>query len=222
MKKTAVVLLSGGQDSSTCLYWTKERFKKVYAIGFYYGQKHKKELEQAQKICGLVGVEYKIFDVTGLAGKSSLNNGGDHNEKSQTNKELPASFLPGRNILFLSIAASFCGTVGSTDIITGVCQTDYSGYPDCRKVTVSALENTLSLGMGMGDFIIHTPLMYLTKAETWRMAKELGCLEVIIKETVTDYNGDMTENEWGFGKADNPASVLRKNGFYEAKQNGWI
>ena len=90
--------------------------------------------------------------------------------------------------------------------MTGVCQTDYSGYPDCRRTTIDAMQNTLSLGIGAGDFRIHTPLMYLDKAETWKMAKDLKCLDVIINDTLTDYDGDMTENEWGYGQESNPAS----------------
>ena len=220
--ESAVILLSGGQDSTTCLYWAKSRFKKLYAIGFDYGQRHRVELTQAQKIADAVSVPYKIFDMKNLLAPSSLTAEGDHNEKSNINAELPASFTAGRNILFLTVAASFAATVGANDLICGVCQTDYSGYPDCRQHTIDAMQLTLSLGAGIGDVRIHTPLMYLTKAQTWKMAKDLDCLDVIINDTVSDYNGTMIKQEWGYGVLDNPASELRARGYFEAKDKNWI
>jgi 7-cyano-7-deazaguanine synthase len=221
-QRVAVVLFSGGQDSTTCLFWALSRFKTVVAVGFNYGQMHAQELIQAQKIAERAGVEYKIFDIRGIFGKSSLTEHSDHNKKSIINKELPASFVAGRNLLFLTIAGSYCAQIGATDIITGVCQTDYSGYPDCRQETILAQQNTLSLGLGIGNIEIHTPLMYLTKAETWKLAKDLNCLDIIINDTLTDYNGSMKLNEWGFGETNNPASILRAKGYYEAKEKGWI
>ncbi len=219
---SAVVLLSGGQDSTTCLYWAKKNFKEVIALGFDYGQMHAQELEQAKKIAKDAKVEYKILNIKGLLAKSSLIEHSDHNAKSYLNDELPASFTAGRNILFLSVAGSFASEKGINDLVTGVCQTDYSGYPDCRRTTIDAMQNTLSLGYGSGDFRIHTPLMYINKAETWKLAKELDCLDIIIKDTLTDYDGNMTPNEWGFGSATNPASELRMKGFYQAKELQWI
>lgn len=218
----AVVLLSGGQDSTTCLYWAIKEFSEVYAVGFDYGQMHVKELEQAQKIADRLGVSYKTFDLKNTLAPSSLTEQIDHNKASKINADLPASFTAGRNLLFLTIAASYAASLGANDIVTGVCQTDYSGYPDCRRTTIDAMQLSLSLGIGIGDIRIHTPLMYLTKAETWKMAKELGCLGVIINDTLTDYNGSMIKNEWGYGKEDNPATILRAKGYFEAKQNGWI
>jgi 7-cyano-7-deazaguanine synthase len=218
----ALILLSGGQDSTTCLYWAKQQFKEVYAIGFDYGQMHIKELEQAKKIAKNANVNYKIFDIKGLLGKSSLTEKTDHNKTSHLNKDLPASFTSGRNILFLSIAGSYASDLGINDIVTGVCQTDYSGYPDCRRTSIDAMQNVLSLAYGTGDFRIHTPLMYLSKAETWKLAKDLGCLDIIINDTLTDYNGSDIKNEWGMGVEDNPATRLRVKGYYEAKENGWI
>jgi 7-cyano-7-deazaguanine synthase len=218
----AVILLSGGQDSTTCLYWAKKQFGEVCAIGFDYGQMHVKELEQAKKIASDIGVYYKIFDVKNLLAKSSLIEKTDHNQKSHINKDLPASFTSGRNILFLSIAGSYASELGINDIVTGVCQTDYSGYPDCRKTSIDAMQNVLSLAYGNGDFRIHTPLMYLDKAETWKLAKDLNCLDIIINDTLTDYNGNTTMNEWGMGVNNNPATELRIKGFYEAKSKGWI
>lgn len=222
MNDKAVVLLSGGQDSTTCLYWANKRFKSVLAIGFDYGQNHINELSQARKIASDANIPYKIMDVKELLASSSLTEHSDHNEASYLNESLPASFTSGRNLLFLTIASSYGAEMGVTDIVTGVCQTDYNGFPDCRRTTIDSMQTTLSLGMGIGDIRIHTPLMYLTKAETWKLANELGILSVIIEDTMTDYDGDMTINEWGYGIADNPASKLRKKGFYEAKEQGWI
>ena len=218
----ALVLLSGGQDSTTCLYWALDNFDKVEAVGFDYGQSHIVEIEAAKIIADQVNVPYKVFDIKGLLAKSSLTEHTDHNKASYLHDDLPASFTSGRNIIFLSIAASYCAQFGINDIITGVCQTDYSGYPDCRRTTIDALQNTISLGYGAGDFRIHTPLMYLNKAETWKMAKDLDCLDVIINDTMTDYNGSQTMNEWGRGDYDNPASKLRADGFYQAKSKGWL
>lgn len=220
--KNALVLLSGGQDSTTCLYWALAKYDKVYAIGFDYGQMHAVELEKAKSIAKNCNVSYIIKDVKGLLAASSLTEHTDHNEASQIDASLPASFTAGRNLLFLTVAASYAATLKVSDIITGVCQTDYSGYPDCRRNTIDAVQLALSLGLGTGDMRIHTPLMYLTKAETWKLAKDLGCLEVIINDTITDYNGTMTKNEWGFGTLDTPSSQLRAQGYYEAKANGWI
>ncbi len=220
--KKALVLLSGGQDSTTCLYWAKKEFDKVIAVGFDYGQSHAKELEQAQKICDDAKVDYHVFNVKHLLASSSLTKHSNHNEASHIDHNLPASFTAGRNILFLTIAASYAAEKSINDLVTGVCQTDYSGYPDCRRTTIDAMQNTLSLGVGAGDFRIHTPLMYLDKAETWKMAKDLKCLDVIINDTLTDYDGDMTENEWGYGQESNPATKLRVKGYYQAKERGWI
>lgn len=218
----SLVLLSGGQDSTTCLYWAKDKFSEVSAIGFDYGQSHKIELEQAKKIAQDAQVPFSIIDVKGLITGSSLVNNQDHNSQSPLNSDLPASFAPARNLLFLTLAGSLAVQEGITDLVTGVCQTDYSGYPDCRRNTIDALQLTLSLGLGVGDIRIHTPLMYLTKAETFKLAKDLNCLEIIINDTMTDYNGDQTINEWGKGLLNNPASTLRANGYMEAKNNGWI
>lgn len=218
----AIVLLSGGQDSTTCLYWAKKQFSKVYAVGFNYGQRHFQELAQASKIAQEAEVPYKLFDVRDLLASSSLTSSENHNTPSKINAELPASFVAGRNLLFLTIASSYGAEIGVNNLIIGASQTDYSGYPDCRHNTLQALSLTLSLGLGVGDVHIHTPLMYLTKAETWKLAKELGCLEVIINDTLTDYNGSMVKNDWGYGVEDNPASVLRAKGYREAKERGWI
>lgn len=230
----AGVLLSGGQDSATCLYWAKEKFNKVIAIGFDYGQKHSIEIQKAQIIASKAKVEYKLFNIKGALGGSSLTDfGKSHNSEHTQDASLPASFTPGRNMLFLTIAAGFLYGEGIRDIVTGVCQTDYSGYPDCRQSFIDSIKETLSYAMNPNYdycnphtrkllFEIHTPLMHLTKAETWKLAKELGCLDIIINDTMTDYNGDTTMNEWGMGVNNNPATALRVKGYYEAKEKGWI
>jgi len=199
----AVILLSGGQDSTTCLYWAKKQFSDIYAIGFDYGQKHGIELNMALTIAERLNVQYKIIDVKGL-----LN----------TNNETDFRITTGRNALFLTIAASLFDV---DNIVAGFCQMDFQGYPDCRQSFVDSQRLTLSLALDK-DIKIHTPLMHKTKAETWKMAKELNCLDVIINDTMTDYNGSIVKNEWGYGINNNHATELRIQGFYEAKQNGWI
>jgi 7-cyano-7-deazaguanine synthase len=224
--KKAIVLLSGGQDSTTCLYWARREFGlDIIPIGFDYEQSHKVELFQAMKICNKLGLDYKVLKCQELLGGSSLTNHSDHNEKSSFNSELPASFTPGRNLLFLSIAAAMAARIGAKDIVTGVCETDYSGYPDCRFSFIKSMELTINEALGLyssNRITIHTPLMYLSKAETWRLAKELGCLDIVIAHTMTDYNGDMTMHEWGMGNENNPATKLRVKGYFEAKERGWI
>lgn len=222
-EKTALVLLSGGQDSVTCLFWAKQNFKNVEALGFNYGQKHLVELEQAKLIAEKAEIPLHIMNVAGmLQGSSLTEHDKDMNSPHESDAGLPSSFVPGRNALFLTTAASYAYTRGIFDLVGGMCQTDYSGYPDCRRVFVDSLQTTVSLALDK-DVRIHTPLMYLTKAETWKMAKDLGVLEIVRDYSHTDYNGDRsTYNEWGYGKLDNPASVLRAKGYEEAKQKGWV
>lgn len=220
---SALVLFSGGQDSTTCLYWAKQRFERVEAIGFDYGQKHRVELQQAQHIADLAKVRFTVFDIRGtLSGSALTEHDKDVSAQHDKNAALPASFVPARNALFLTLAAGHAYNLGIQDLVGGMCQTDYSGYPDCRRVFVDAMQTAMSLATAV-DLRFHTPLMYLTKAETWRLAKELGAFEIVRDITHTDYNGDHTTyNEWGYGKLDNPASELRAKGYFEAKANGWI
>ena len=222
-QNAALVVFSGGQDSTTCLYWAKQRFERVECLGFDYGQKHRVELEQAQKIARDAGVSYNQIDIRQtLSGSALTEHDKDVAAEHEKNASLPSSFVPGRNALFLTLAASHAYNRDIFDLVGGMCQTDYSGYPDCRRVFVEAIETSLSLAMEC-DLRIHTPLMYLTKAETWKLANELGILEVIRTDTHTDYNGDRsTLHEWGYGKLDNPASELRARGYEEAKEKGWI
>lgn len=220
---SALVLFSGGQDSTTCLYWAKQRFERVETIGFDYGQKHRVELQQAQEIATLAGVPFTIFDIRGtLSGSALTEHDKDVSSQHEKNAALPASFVPGRNAVFLTLAAGHAYNRGIADLVGGMCQTDYSGYPDCRRVFVDAMQTALSLAMSI-DLRFHTPLMYLTKAETWKLARDLDVLEIVRDLTHTDYNGDRTtKNDWGYGQLDNPASILRAKGYAEAKANGWV
>lgn len=204
--KDAVILFSGGQDSTTCLYWAKEKYDRIYAVGFDYGQKHKIELESAQKICDKENIEYKIFNIEHLL---------------KTNNSSNLRLTEGRNSLFITIAGIYAKGLEITDLITGTCQMDFQDYPDCRRKFIDSIQLALTLGMDI-DFRIHTPLMYLTKAETWKMAKDLNILDIIINDTMTDYNGSNILNEWGYGVNDNHATELRVEGYYEAKEKGWI
>ncbi|GAB5520615.1 MAG: 7-cyano-7-deazaguanine synthase QueC [Rhodothermales bacterium] len=220
---SALVLFSGGQDSTTCLYWALDRFDHVEAVSFDYGQKHQVELEQARLIAQDAGVDLRLIQMDGLLQGSALTeHDKDMSGEHELAPHLPASFVPGRNALMLSIAASYAYTRKIYDLVGGMCQTDYSGYPDCRRVFIDSQQTTLSLALDT-DLRIHTPLMYLTKAETWKLAADLNVLDIVRDHSHTDYNGDRsTYNEWGYGKLDNPASILRAKGYEEAKANGWL
>ncbi|HYE55396.1 MAG TPA: 7-cyano-7-deazaguanine synthase QueC [Chitinophagaceae bacterium] len=223
MRYAAVVLFSGGQDSTTCLFWAKQQFREVRALGFSYNQKHEVELKQAAIIAEQAGVPFKVMDLRGMLHGSALTeHDKDVSAAHELNHQLPASFVPGRNAVFLTIAISHAYTLGIHDVVGGMCQTDYSGYPDCRRDFIDSLQTTMRLALD-ADVRIHTPLMYLTKAETWKMAYDLGVLDIVRDLSHTDYNGDRTTyNEWGYGKLDNPASVLRAKGYEEAKAKGWL
>lgn len=222
--KKVLVLLSGGQDSTTCLFWAADKWgaENVEAIIFDYGQKHSDEIGFALKNCGKLGVEATVKDLNGLLQDSALvNHEEDISAPHALAPNLPASFTPGRNLLFLVVAAAHAYGKGITDLVTGVCQTDYSGYPDCRQNTIAALEAALKLGLDK-PVQIHTPLMFLTKAETFKMANDLGVLQDIIEDTLTDYNGVQVLNYWGRGNLENPASQIRKKGYDEAAEKGWV
>ena len=223
MDNSALVLFSGGQDSTTCLFWAKQQFRHVEALGFTYNQKHEVELKQASIIAQKARVPFKIMDIKGiLQGSALTEHEKDVSAQHELNEELPASFVPGRNAVFLAIAISHAYTLGITEVVGGMCQTDYSGYPDCRRVFIDSMQSSMSLALDQAIHI-HTPLMYLTKAETWKLAYDLDVLEIVRDLSHTDYNGDRsTYNEWGYGKLDNPASILRAKGYEEAKSKGWL
>lgn len=211
--KKALVVLSGGQDSTTCLFWAIDRFGKenVAAVGFNYGQRHKAELECAQDICHEAGIPYEVIDtpIINQLSANSLTREDIPVEETKPEGAPPNTFVEGRNLLFLSYAAIFAKTHGITDLVTGVCETDFSGYPDCRDIFIKSLNVTLNLAMEY-NFVIHTPLMWLTKADTWEMADKLGVLDTIYNETLTCYNGIK-----GTGCGHCPACYLRKKGYDE-------
>lgn len=207
----AVVLFSGGQDSTTCLFWAKKHFKKVYALSFLYGQKHAHEVELARGIAGGAGVEFHVMDTSfiGSLGSNSLTDSSLVMDESKPENTFPNTFVPGRNLFFLSIAAVFARERKAFHIVTGVSQTDYSGYPDCRDMFIKSLNVTLNLAMDE-QFVIHTPLMWINKAQTWALADELGVFDLVRNETLTCYNGIPAD---GCGHC--PACKLRREGLEE-------
>lgn len=207
MDNRAVVVFSGGQDSTTCLVWALQRFDHVEAITFSYNQRHAMEIECAKQIAEKLNVPHRVLnlDLLNQLAPSALTRdsiaitpGGDG--------ALPSTFVDGRNLMFFSFAAIYAKQVGANHIVTGVCQTDFSGYPDCRDVFVKSLNVTLNLAMDY-EFVIHTPLMWLTKKETWKLADTLGCFDLVLNETLTCYNGII-----GRGCGECPACHLRTRG----------
>lgn len=204
----ALVILSGGQDSTTALFWAKKQFDAVEAITFDYGQRHKIEIESAKKVAQIAGVAHKLVKVTAL--EQLTDNAMINDDEIVINKitGLPTTFVPGRNLIFVTLAAGYAYGKGIKDLILGVSQVDYSGYPDCRRETIKSLEQTISLGMDT-KFKIHTPLIDIDKKGTVLMAKELGVLDVM-KYTHTCYKGYQPP----CGEC--PACKLRAKGFSEA------
>ena len=211
--KKALVILSGGQDSTTCMYWAIQKFGKenVSAIGFDYGQRHKKELSCAEDICRNEGISYEVIPtpIINRLSANSLTRADIPVEKTKPEGAPPNTFVEGRNLLFISYAAIYAKTHGITELVTGVCETDFSGYPDCRDVFIKSLNVTLNLAMDYG-FVIHTPLMWLDKSQTWEMADKLGVMDIIYIKTLTCYNGVLGE---GCGNC--PACFLRRRGYEE-------
>lgn len=214
--KKAVVVFSGGQDSTTCLVQALKEFDEVHAITFDYGQRHKLEIEVAQKLAKQLGVAaHKVMDVgllNELAISSLTRDDIPVSHELQANG-LPNSFVPGRNILFLTLAGIYAYQIGAATVITGVCETDFSGYPDCRNDFVQAMNQALTKGMDM-SLTIRTPLMWLNKAETWALADQLGALDLVRNQTLTCYNGLI-----GDGCGECPACHLRKAGLNDYLNN---
>lgn len=213
MGKRALVVLSGGQDSTTCLYWALNNFGgpgSVEAVTFDYGQRHRIELDAAATIAQKAGVQATVLpiDTFSAIGGNALTGTENVGTGQVASGILPNTFVPGRNIIFLTFAAAFAYQRGIHDIVTGVAQMDYSGYPDCRRGTIDSLETTLDLAMEYA-VTIHTPLMYKTKAETVHLARELGAFD-LLAETHTCYNGLFPP----CGVC--PSCVLRARGFAEA------
>ena len=221
----ALVLFSGGQDSATCLAWALARFSSVETIGFDYGQRHRVELDCRSAVIECIRREFpawaknlgqdQTIDLAVLGEISQTALTSDTAIAFEQNG-LPNTFVPGRNLMFFTFSAAIGYRRGARHLIGGMCETDYSGYPDCRDDTLKALQATLSLGMGH-RFVIHTPLMWRDKAATWALAHALGgdpLVELIREETHSCYLGDRTHHHaWGYGCGDCPACQLRRRGW---------
>ncbi|MGG3737647.1 7-cyano-7-deazaguanine synthase QueC [Aeribacillus pallidus] len=208
-QEKAIVVFSGGQDSTTCLFWAQKQFQEVEAVTFNYGQRHSLEIECAKEITKELGVKHHILDMSLLNQLAPNALTRDDIVIKQEQGQLPTTFVDGRNLLFLSFAAVLAKQIGAKHIVTGVCETDFSGYPDCRDVFIKSLNVTLNLAMDY-QFVIDTPLMWLNKAETWELADELGAFDYVREKTLTCYNGVK-----GDGCGECPACHLRKRGLIE-------
>jgi 7-cyano-7-deazaguanine synthase len=224
-KEGALVLFSGGQDSATCLAWSLRQFGRVETIGFDYGQRHRVELdcrmsfrsaltERFPEWAAQLGEDHTLtLEALKTVSDSALTGSV---EIAMRADGLPNTFVPGRNIVFLSFAAAIAYRRGLRHLVAGMCETDYSGYPDCRDDTLKALQVALNLGMER-RFVLHTPLMWLDKAATWGLAEQLGgpnLVQMIVEETHTCYLGDRSQmHPWGFGCGGCPACELRRNGW---------
>ncbi|MDA7026224.1 7-cyano-7-deazaguanine synthase QueC [Bacillus sp. CLL-7-23] len=208
-QEKAIVVFSGGQDSTTCLLWALKQFHEVEAVTFQYNQRHIQEIEAAKKIAEKLGVKHHLLDMTLLNQLAPNALTRDDIKIEAKEGELPSTFVPGRNLVFLSFAAILAYQVGARHIVTGVCETDFSGYPDCRDAFIKSCNVTVNLAMER-PFVIHTPLMWLNKAETWKLADDLNALDFVKNETLTCYNGIMAD---GCGEC--PACKLRANGYRE-------
>lgn len=228
---SAMVLFSGGQDSATCLAWALERFERVETIGFDYGQRHAVELACRQSF--VAGLHRTFPHWAGKLGEDHFIDLGVLGQISDTaltqdkaiqfeSSGLPSTFVPGRNLLFLTLAAAVAYRRGLTVLVGGMCETDYSGYPDCRDDTIKAMQVALSLGLDT-RFVLETPLMWIDKARTWELAERLGggaLVEMIRTETHTCYLGDRTAlHAWGYGCGKCPACELRRNGYEQYRHN---
>lgn len=215
--KRAVVVFSGGQDSTTCLIQALKQYDEVHCVTFDYGQRHRAEIDVAQQLSLSLGARaHKVLDVTllnELAVSSLTRDNIPVPTWDPTSSGLPSTFVPGRNILFLTLAAIYAYQVEAEAVITGVCETDFSGYPDCRDEFVKALNNAVSLGMAR-DIRFETPLMWLNKAETWALADYWQQLKLVREQTLTCYNGIQ-----GDGCGDCAACHLRANGLQEYQRN---
>lgn len=223
----ALVLFSAGQDSATCLAWALSKFDRVETIGFAYGQRHAVEMGQRpilrSAIAG-IGPEWagRLGGdvVVDLAGYGALAESALTADRAieMTESGLPSTFVPGRNLVFLSVAAAHAYRRGADTLIGGMCETDFSGYPDCRRDTIDAMQQALSLGLAT-PVTVATPLMQLTKAQTWGLAHDLGgapLVEAILEHSHTCYEGDRSlRHAWGYGCGVCPACELRANGWRE-------
>lgn len=207
-EESALVLFSGGQDSTTCLYWALKNFGEVRTLCFTYGQRHSKEIEVAKAIAEKAGVPFQLLDASIISQLSvnSLTNSEVVMDQEQPEGSYPNTFVPGRNLLFLTFAAVIARSHGINHIVTGVSEADYSGYPDCRDTFVLSANAAINLAMDE-HFRIHTPLMWRDKTSVWQLADELGVFDLVRNETLTCYNGIIAD---GCGHC--PSCKLRKHG----------
>lgn len=227
MTSAALVLFSAGQDSATCLAWALERYERVETIGFFYGQRHAIELTQRAPLREKVqtlNLKWKDRlgpdEVVDLAGYGALAESALTADRAieMAADGLPSTFVPGRNLVFLTVAAAHAYRRGIDVLVGGMCETDFSGYPDCRRDTIDAQERALALGLAR-PFSVETPLMYLSKAQTWALAHELGgeaLVSTIVEHSHTCYEGNRTDRHaWGYGCGACPACELRAKGWAE-------
>ena len=225
MTEGALVLFSGGQDSTACLAWALARFDRVETVGFDYGQRHAVELSARQAVRARLAKEFPVWagrlgedHVLEMRGFGAIAETAMTSERAFeiTDKGLPSTFVPGRNLVFLTYAAALADRRKLSVLVGGMCETDFSGYPDCRRDTMDAMQTALNLGMAQ-TFSIATPLMALTKAETWGLAKALGgeaLVAITVEETHTCYTGERgTLHAWGYGCGACPACELRQRGY---------
>jgi 7-cyano-7-deazaguanine synthase len=226
---TAIVLFSGGQDSTVCLAWALERFVRVETIGFDYGQRHRAELDVRPRVrAGIAALRAEwgerlgddhIVSLDALAAMSDTALTRDVAIEIADNG-LPTTFVPGRNLVFFTFAGALAYRRGAKHLIGGMCETDFSGYPDCRDDTLKAMQLALNLGMDR-RFVIHTPLMWIDKAATFALAHDIGgepLVDLLVEETHTCYLGDRTRrHDWGYGCGKCPACRLRAEGFAKWK-----
>lgn len=224
---SALLLFSGGQDSATCLAWALSRFDRVETVGFDYGQRHHVEMKARLDVrAAMTGAfpdwaarlgEDHVVDLSGYGAIAESALTADRAIEMEASG-LPSTFVPGRNLVFLTVASALAYRRGHGVMVGGMCETDYSGYPDCRRATIDAMQQTLSLGLDT-DIVIETPLMWLDKAHIWALAYELGgdaLVEIIRTRTHTCYRGDRTElHDWGYGCGTCPACDLRAAGWHQ-------
>jgi len=225
----ALVLFSGGQDSTVCLAWALDRYERVETVGFDYGQRHSVELQARAAVRAGLAAQFPewatrlgedhMLDMRGFGAVAASALTADR-AIEMTAKGLPSTFVPGRNLVFFAYAAALADRRGLKSMVGGMCETDFSGYPDCRRDTLDALQSALNLGMAQ-DFVIETPLMWITKAETWALAKGLGgeaLVRLIVEDSHTCYLGVRDAlHPWGYGCGTCPACELRARGW-----EGWI
>jgi 7-cyano-7-deazaguanine synthase len=234
MSTSALVLFSGGQDSATCLAWALDRYGAVETVGFDYGQRHRIELECRESFLSELRRQFPrwgsklgedhILDL-GLLGRISNTALTSEKQIEFEKSGLPNTFVPGRNLMFFTLAAAVAYRRGHKVLVGGMCETDYSGYPDCRDDTLKALQVALNLGLD-ARFVIETPLMWVDKAGTWALARQLGgdaLVRLVRDETHTCYMGDrQTRHDWGYGCGVCPACELRRKGYEAFARQGVV